>query len=1170
MPNGSIFAFILLIVAVIIFLVVKRKKEEGFNNENISHDEYVELSMKKYNPLADQYDVMRPNFAATDNPVELDKITQQIKNAMTTAEIYPDANTNSRFGVSPQPINISMPPSNQILLDSKKCEAIKGRSCSALNNSENKSCGICLKGGTAFSDKNSAGKHIGGLLVLPDDRAEAEAKAGANGVPAYVPTIGECAPGYLFVTADACEKGKNRLECAEAGEAGGFDGAMKDIARAKCAQVINGDMDKYVYEPRGRRFNVNLRVITPSGCGAIQVYVNRASNNESIGSYKADKSGFEFVIPVRNVGEAEEVKVKVLEEVPHRPRGRTEVFRYEGGKSGYVETIQTSKLTCERIGARQATSAELEVAHRKGMQMCGCANTTSTNAYPMQTNVTQYGVWGCGPGYGILQCSTNPNEWNKGRGASWCIGVKPPAAVSNMEYYSKVNPFFERVVAAEPENIWSEHGEDYQAPYYRAVIMQWESEDGKRSVPFEPSIVKVNGIGPSNIAPDGTMTFNNLRRLGTFMKSSMILSPRPGGAMIKNQFWIWNNQPNSQTAIFSSKIPGVFKDPFYREDLVVAPRGPLISTPETMKLMRTSPCLRDGELPGKYSIECLTSLFRSSGGDPLRGKLATENGGLIQLLSKGDMDAISEYLSTLYTTATKGRDSMGNRVGTNSVDRAKKINEAAQLMFGFDLSTPCEDIIEDAAGNMQIVAKSGPYKADCLDFLWMNTGNDRQRGDEDRSRNTSISNTYTSLWDRYSGLRSNEGSVDKRTKHPFQACQRNGSKAPINAEGKQNAAAISEANAKGNIQAIQNWYNQIHNNANFLPTSSQNNNAHKEFMKQCYGIDRVDYTPNDPDCGGVRARYVRILATGIHDVRLNYNFCIQIPHIEVFDSKNNEVARGKPTSSHSVGYDGSPEKAVTGAARPHTHYEEGGEYHDDCKSPDKQFWMVDLGSTVTISKVIFYPRTDCCTERQLQAPVQLLNESKQIVAQQPIGQTGAHRMREPQVITFAEAMTKPKYPISSLSAGMRLTFRSAIASDRFLHHGNFAIWATSKFGQYDIWSDVHRKISTWTLRPARNGVGGLFSFESIDWPNHFIRHSGFRCWMNTIGNGQVEKDDASFAIIPALNGDPTMVSIRSANYPEYYIATKREDPTEIWITKVDTSNVWDVQRASWTIMDPRA
>jgi hypothetical protein len=111
MINSPIFALILLIAAVVVVFILRRSKE-GFSSgidsyDTQSHGEYVQLSMKKYNPLADQFDVTRPNFARTDDPVKLDQVTAQIKSAMATAEIYPDSESGSRFGVQPRGIDIS-------------------------------------------------------------------------------------------------------------------------------------------------------------------------------------------------------------------------------------------------------------------------------------------------------------------------------------------------------------------------------------------------------------------------------------------------------------------------------------------------------------------------------------------------------------------------------------------------------------------------------------------------------------------------------------------------------------------------------------------------------------------------------------------------------------------------------------------------------------------------------------------------------------------------------------------------------------------------------------------------------------------------------------------------------------------------------------------------------
>jgi hypothetical protein len=476
--------------------------------------------------------------------------------------------------------------------------------------------------------------------------------------------------------------------------------------------------------------------------------------------------------------------------------------------------------------------------------------------------------------------------------------------------------------------------------------------------------------------------------------------------------------------------------------------------------------------------------------------------------------------------------------------------------------------VENATGDMTIVTKSSPYNADCLDFLWMNAGNERERGNEDLTRNTSIKNTYTTLYDRYSGLRSKEGSADKRKTYPFQACQRSGTKAPIGVNGKPNSVTIAEANSKGNMINIQNWYNDIHLRANYTNPSELNNPTHKANMSACYGMNRIDNVPKVKECDGVSARYIRVLATAIYGSNNPGATCIQIPQIQVFDAQNVEVARGKPTSSYSKFQwgDSGPDKAVNGLARPHSHAE--GEYHDDCSTPDKQFWMVDLGSTVRVGRVVFYPRTDCCDFRQNAAPVQLLNESKQVVAQQWIGQ--AAPVNQPQLLVFGEAITKSAFPISSLKDGIRFTLQSATGYDRYLRHAGYAFWSAATGGRAPQSMDaLFRSDSSFILRPARNGNAGMFSIEAVNFSGYFLRHSGFRCWLHVIGS-PVDREDSSFAIVNALNGDPSMISFRSSNFPQYYLSTKRENSSEVWITTVDTSNVWDVQRASWKMIPATA
>jgi hypothetical protein len=214
-------------------------------------------------------------------------------------------------------------------------------------------------------------------------------------------------------------------------------------------------------------------------------------------------------------------------------------------------------------------------------------------------------------------------------------------------------------------------------------------------------------------------------------------------------------------------------------------------------------------------------------------------------------------LSNMYTLATTGRDSTGNKVGGgNAKTRAQIINNAAQLMFGFDITTPCEDISEDSAGNITIVPKSGALNADCLDYLWMNANSDRDRGDEEASRKSSIKNTYVTIGTRFSGLRSTEGDVDKREKYPFQTCQRSGSMAPISPNGVANVAAMNAANARGSIEAVQTFYDGIHKRANLTGGVLANTDTHTNAVQQCYGLVKAANEGPVTNCSGTQSAAV--------------------------------------------------------------------------------------------------------------------------------------------------------------------------------------------------------------------------------------------------------------------------------------------------------------------------
>ena len=368
----------------------------------------------------------------------------------------------------------------------------------------------------------------------------------------------------------------------------------------------------------------------------------------------------------------------------------------------------------------------------------------------------------------------------------------------------------------------------------RGFLAQWEMEGSStRRVEFNRTVTATVTNGTST---QGTKL---LRKFGS--KGGGHQMAASGASNISNNaIWVWNNKQQHSVAGFMSFVPGFYADPYYTQDTGVAGGAPLIGLASTAAALQVGPCMAAGQAPGSYSQACLVNLMQGSGGDPIQGTLAKS--GLTNLNQRNgvaqSVDDISEYLDGLYTIATTGKDNGGTS------QTMAQINDASQKMFGFDIGSPCEDVSEDDSGTLAITPKNAPLDAACLNYLYLNTGNSRDRGNEDRSRKTKLYNTYMSIKDRYSGLRDDEGTPDSRQVTPFNACNSKGLLAPIDAKGNVNYGAVSTVNgiAKSVSQA-QDFYNQIYKTANYTSGNGSKDDANTQLqakaLQQCYGVTKA-------------------------------------------------------------------------------------------------------------------------------------------------------------------------------------------------------------------------------------------------------------------------------------------------------------------------------------------
>jgi hypothetical protein len=756
----------------------KKKINENFTNMN----EYVEQGQARYNPLGDTQTVQTNNLVVPPSDPTGARTNQSIVNATATVMFEPgDSSNGTNVSGNIDESVAKVPGRNKVAEAAKRCEAKSGRSCELLDDSGfSNECGICLKDGTRALDEKE-GQWIGGLHVSKDDIRNAK----ESGI-AVQPTAGACPPGYFFVERSKCEEMANRLDCEEAGEAGGWLGTKASVVEQKCAQCAPGET--FVYDPKNRSFNFAIRAISPSGTGKtiIKLFLlnNDGSRNKQIGGGEISGIGTKGnevrIVSNSEVKEGERIEIEVVQEFSTHTVGQPEVYAVDRGR--YALTKDSARMLCESLDGRLATPGELAEAHSAGADWCYSAHLSEGNpSYPIQVER---------PGCGIKAVNSygSPSDL---RGAT-CYGIKPSVSDDYSATNNIVLPF-----SQEPAYAESRFGKTNKG--VRAILLQLEDSNN--------SNIKIGIEKYLESAP---------KRLGMFSSSGIIKKPKATdySSMLKDNYWMWYGSGQINKFIF--KIPGTFLPTFLKEDQTKCMNKYLITKKDSIVGELKTAC-SEGK-PGSYSGQCLANLFAASGGDIAKGKLSPTIGGadaINELLKDGlknrTEDEISEYCFNLYTIATTGKNLK------NEVMSKEMINSAADKMFGFIIASPCEDIEVSNTGTVGLRAKSKPLPIECLNHLYKNAGSEMSKGFEEEGRRSVISATYSTIGDRFSGLRKNEYGVssERKAANPFKTCTDAGTIAPVSKSGINNSA-IQKINSvsDGSVEGVQTLFDRIFQQAN--------------------------------------------------------------------------------------------------------------------------------------------------------------------------------------------------------------------------------------------------------------------------------------------------------------------------------------------------------------------
>ncbi len=143
---------------------------------------------------------------------------------------------------------------------------------------------------------------------------------------------------------------------------------------------------------------------------------------------------------------------------------------------------------------------------------------------------------------------------------------------------------------------------------------------------------------------------------------------------------------------------------------------------------------------------------------------------------------------------------------------------------------------------------------------------------------------------------------------------------------------------------------------------------------------------------------------------------------------------------------------------------------------------------------------------------------------------------------------------------------TANLTDRFMRHQN-GLGSTSVVNGNSAAGDRQDA----TFRIVRGlASADCYSLQSVNFPNHYLRHANDRVRKDAFDNTELYKRDATWCARPALSGKG--VSFESFNFPGHYI---RHYSSQLWLASGANTGTFDgagpfIDDVSWLVADPLA
>lgn len=259
--------------------------------------------------------------------------------------------------------------------------------------------------------------------------------------------------------------------------------------------------------------------------------------------------------------------------------------------------------------------------------------------------------------------------------------------------------------------------------------------------------------------------------------------------------------------------------------------APFITKASSAEFLNSGPCYKKGQATGKYSNECLQSIFTSAGCESKGQGYPNTKSRATQLMTKdGQALKIGQIAAQVYQdslSAYSGRTASGAKLSLNQWD------EVSRKCTGKRILSPCD--LDDKA--------NGPLSSECVTYLWQNLGaNDKRPGSTGPTYSNTISTTSLT------------------GKNANQFCTPNGTMAPVNSKGQINQPSFQLAQKQGGVKKVKELYDTIHKRAN---DNRLKDSERQVAIQQCYGVNLQKLASNTSENLPIHVKDIACIPTTI-------------------------------------------------------------------------------------------------------------------------------------------------------------------------------------------------------------------------------------------------------------------------------------------------------------------